>query len=64
MSDSSLSADEARIVAEIEVKWNTCRCETQPVCLCVQNALQFIKQCWKMQGRPLFLVLIREDNIK
>lgn len=33
-------------------------------CLCVQNALQFIKQCWKMQGRPLFLVLIREDNIK
>ncbi|MEQ2268252.1 hypothetical protein XENORESO_018200, partial [Xenotaenia resolanae] len=30
----------------------------------VQNALQFIKQCWKMQGRPLFLVLIREDNIK
>lgn len=34
------------------------------VCVCVQNALQFIKQCWKMQGRPLFLVLIREDNIK
>uniref|UniRef100_A0A3B4Y4P6 Phosphorylase b kinase regulatory subunit n=1 Tax=Seriola lalandi dorsalis TaxID=1841481 RepID=A0A3B4Y4P6_SERLL len=28
-----------------------------------KNALQFIKQCWKMQGRPLFLVLIREDNI-
>uniref|UniRef100_A0A3B4XPG0 Phosphorylase b kinase regulatory subunit n=1 Tax=Seriola lalandi dorsalis TaxID=1841481 RepID=A0A3B4XPG0_SERLL len=28
------------------------------------NALQFIKQCWKMQGRPLFLVLIREDNIR
>uniref|UniRef100_A0A672ZR93 Phosphorylase b kinase regulatory subunit n=1 Tax=Sphaeramia orbicularis TaxID=375764 RepID=A0A672ZR93_9TELE len=34
------------------------------LCLHVQNALQFIKQCWKMQGRPLFLVLIREDNIK
>uniref|UniRef100_A0A3Q4BK87 Phosphorylase b kinase regulatory subunit n=1 Tax=Mola mola TaxID=94237 RepID=A0A3Q4BK87_MOLML len=30
----------------------------------IKNALQFIKQCWKMQGRPLFLVLIREDNIK
>ncbi|XP_053289517.1 phosphorylase b kinase regulatory subunit beta isoform X3 [Pleuronectes platessa] len=30
----------------------------------ITNALQFIKQCWKMQGRPLFLVLIREDNIK
>ncbi|KAF3833119.1 hypothetical protein F7725_026784 [Dissostichus mawsoni] len=29
----------------------------------IKNALQFIKQCWKMQGRPLFLVLIREDNI-
>ncbi|KAM4592325.1 phosphorylase b kinase regulatory subunit beta isoform 2-T2 [Odontesthes bonariensis] len=30
----------------------------------IKNALQFIKLCWKMQGRPLFLVLIREDNIK
>ncbi|KAM3625288.1 uncharacterized protein V6R79_009664 [Siganus canaliculatus] len=30
----------------------------------IKNALQFIKQCWKMRGRPLFLVLIREDNIK
>ncbi|KAM9366585.1 phosphorylase b kinase regulatory subunit beta isoform 2-T2 [Symphorus nematophorus] len=30
----------------------------------IKNALQFIKHCWKMQGRPLFLVLIREDNIK
>ncbi len=30
----------------------------------LQNALQFIKQSWKMPGRPLFLVLIREDNIK
>ncbi|KAB5525808.1 hypothetical protein PHYPO_G00144480 [Pangasianodon hypophthalmus] len=30
----------------------------------IKNALQFIKQCWKMQGRPLFLVLIREDNIR
>ncbi|XP_053722034.1 phosphorylase b kinase regulatory subunit beta isoform X2 [Synchiropus splendidus] len=30
----------------------------------IKNALQFIKQCWKMQGRPLFLVLIHEDNIK
>lgn len=30
----------------------------------LQNALQFIKQYWKMSGRPLFLVLIREDNIK
>ncbi|XP_017314040.1 phosphorylase b kinase regulatory subunit beta isoform X4 [Ictalurus punctatus] len=30
----------------------------------IKNALQFIKQCWKMPGRPLFLVLIREDNIK
>lgn len=30
----------------------------------LQNALQFIKQYWKMPGRPLFLVLIREDNIK
>ncbi|XP_076011699.1 phosphorylase b kinase regulatory subunit beta isoform X1 [Genypterus blacodes] len=30
----------------------------------IKNALQFITQCWKMQGRPLFLVLIREDNIK
>ncbi|PWA18849.1 hypothetical protein CCH79_00004797 [Gambusia affinis] len=30
----------------------------------IKNTLQFIKQCWKMQGRPLFLVLIREDNIK
>lgn len=29
-----------------------------------QNALQFIKQYWKMHGRPLFLVLIREDNIR
>jgi len=35
------------------------------VITCVlQNALQFIKQYWKMSGRPLFLVLIREDNIK
>ncbi|XP_057202334.1 phosphorylase b kinase regulatory subunit beta isoform X2 [Triplophysa rosa] len=30
----------------------------------IKNALQFIKQCWKMSGRPLFLALIREDNIK
>ncbi|XP_029281033.1 phosphorylase b kinase regulatory subunit beta [Cottoperca gobio] len=30
----------------------------------IKNTLQFIKQCWKMKGRPLFLVLIREDNIK
>ncbi|KAK3528314.1 hypothetical protein QTP86_031133, partial [Hemibagrus guttatus] len=30
----------------------------------ITNALQFIKQCWKMPGRPLFLVLIREDNIR
>ncbi|XP_064193280.1 phosphorylase b kinase regulatory subunit beta isoform X1 [Anguilla rostrata] len=30
----------------------------------IKNALQFVKQCWKMPGRPLFLVLIREDNIK
>nr|XP_023411445.1 phosphorylase b kinase regulatory subunit beta isoform X4 [Loxodonta africana] len=29
-----------------------------------KNALQFIKQYWKMHGRPLFLVLIREDNIR
>lgn len=42
------------------MKWCLCVC----VCLCVQNTLQFIKQCWKMPGRPLFLVLIREDNIK
>ncbi|XP_029464331.1 phosphorylase b kinase regulatory subunit beta isoform X2 [Rhinatrema bivittatum] len=30
----------------------------------IKNALQFIKQYWKMRGRPLFLVLIREDNIR
>ncbi|XP_053304908.1 phosphorylase b kinase regulatory subunit beta isoform X3 [Spea bombifrons] len=30
----------------------------------IQNALQFIRQYWKMNGRPLFLVLIREDNIR
>uniref|UniRef100_A0A8C2HA85 Phosphorylase b kinase regulatory subunit n=1 Tax=Cyprinus carpio TaxID=7962 RepID=A0A8C2HA85_CYPCA len=30
----------------------------------IKNALQFIKQYWKMPGRPLFLTLIREDNIK
>ncbi|XP_042186772.1 phosphorylase b kinase regulatory subunit beta-like isoform X4 [Oncorhynchus tshawytscha] len=30
----------------------------------IENALQFIKHSWKMKGRPLFLVLIREDNIK
>ncbi|XP_077307795.1 phosphorylase b kinase regulatory subunit beta isoform X3 [Lithobates pipiens] len=30
----------------------------------IQNALQFIRQYWKMKGRPLFLVLIREDNIR
>ncbi|XP_030575205.1 phosphorylase b kinase regulatory subunit beta isoform X2 [Archocentrus centrarchus] len=30
----------------------------------IKNTLQFIKQCWKMPGRPLFLVLVREDNIK
>ncbi|MBN3304867.1 KPBB kinase, partial [Amia calva] len=30
----------------------------------IKNALQFIKQYWKMQGRPLFCVLIREDNIR
>ncbi|KAM4614391.1 phosphorylase b kinase regulatory subunit beta isoform 2-T4 [Discoglossus pictus] len=30
----------------------------------IQNALQFIRQYWKMSGRPLFLVLIREDNIR
>uniref|UniRef100_A0A8C7F850 Phosphorylase b kinase regulatory subunit n=1 Tax=Oncorhynchus kisutch TaxID=8019 RepID=A0A8C7F850_ONCKI len=30
----------------------------------IKNALQFIKHSWKMKGRPLFLVLIREDNIK
>ena len=29
-----------------------------------QNALQFIRQYWKMHGRPLVLVLIREDNIR
>lgn len=44
-------------------KWQL-TCVYLRVCVCVQNALQFIKQCWKMQGRPLFLVLIREDNIK
>uniref|UniRef100_A0AAY5EYE7 Phosphorylase b kinase regulatory subunit n=1 Tax=Electrophorus electricus TaxID=8005 RepID=A0AAY5EYE7_ELEEL len=43
----------------------TCKCcVCVCVCVCLQNALQFIKQCWKMPGRPLFLVLIREDNIK
>ncbi|XP_063044513.1 phosphorylase b kinase regulatory subunit beta isoform X1 [Engraulis encrasicolus] len=30
----------------------------------IKNILQFIKHSWKMQGRPLFIVLIREDNIK
>ncbi|XP_038041539.2 phosphorylase b kinase regulatory subunit beta isoform X1 [Anas platyrhynchos] len=30
----------------------------------IKNALQFIKQYWKMHGRPLFVVLIREDNIR
>nr|XP_025708128.1 phosphorylase b kinase regulatory subunit beta isoform X5 [Callorhinus ursinus] len=30
----------------------------------IKNALQFIKQYWKMHGRPLFLALIREDNIR
>uniref|UniRef100_A0A6I8NCB0 Phosphorylase b kinase regulatory subunit n=1 Tax=Ornithorhynchus anatinus TaxID=9258 RepID=A0A6I8NCB0_ORNAN len=30
----------------------------------IKNALQFIKQYWRMHGRPLFLVLIREDNIR
>ncbi|XP_014383895.1 PREDICTED: phosphorylase b kinase regulatory subunit beta [Myotis brandtii] len=30
----------------------------------IKNALQFIRQYWKMHGRPLFLVLIREDNIR
>ncbi|XP_058393196.1 phosphorylase b kinase regulatory subunit beta-like [Diceros bicornis minor] len=30
----------------------------------IKNALQFIKQYWKMHGRPIFLVLIREDNIR
>uniref|UniRef100_A0A803XZS5 Phosphorylase b kinase regulatory subunit n=1 Tax=Meleagris gallopavo TaxID=9103 RepID=A0A803XZS5_MELGA len=30
----------------------------------IKNALQFIKQYWKMRGRPLFVVLIREDNIR
>ncbi|XP_016135524.1 phosphorylase b kinase regulatory subunit beta-like isoform X2 [Sinocyclocheilus grahami] len=30
----------------------------------IKNALQFIKHYWKMPGRPLFLALIREDNIK
>uniref|UniRef100_A0A8D0HM59 Phosphorylase b kinase regulatory subunit n=1 Tax=Sphenodon punctatus TaxID=8508 RepID=A0A8D0HM59_SPHPU len=30
----------------------------------IKNALQFIKQYWKMPGRPLFVVLIREDNIR
>ncbi|MGH0143977.1 UNVERIFIED_CONTAM: hypothetical protein FKN15_002319, partial [Acipenser sinensis] len=30
----------------------------------IKNALQFIKQYWKMHGRPLFLVLIREDNLR
>ncbi|XP_036296549.1 phosphorylase b kinase regulatory subunit beta isoform X2 [Pipistrellus kuhlii] len=30
----------------------------------IKNALQFIRQYWKMHGRPLFLVLVREDNIR
>ncbi|NXD91357.1 KPBB kinase, partial [Chaetorhynchus papuensis] len=30
----------------------------------IKNALQFIKHNWKMHGRPLFVVLIREDNIR
>ncbi|XP_059848902.1 phosphorylase b kinase regulatory subunit beta isoform X1 [Hypanus sabinus] len=30
----------------------------------IKNLLLFIKQYWKMNRRPLFLVLIREDNIK
>ncbi|XP_062442537.1 phosphorylase b kinase regulatory subunit beta isoform X3 [Rhea pennata] len=30
----------------------------------IKNALQFIKQYWKTHGRPLFVVLIREDNIR
>ncbi|XP_072374293.1 phosphorylase b kinase regulatory subunit beta isoform X1 [Scyliorhinus torazame] len=30
----------------------------------IKNLLQFTKQYWKMNRRPLFLVLIREDNIK
>nr|XP_060151386.1 phosphorylase b kinase regulatory subunit beta-like [Globicephala melas] len=30
----------------------------------IKNALQFIKQYWKMHGHPPFLVLIWEDNIR
>ncbi|XP_067854028.1 phosphorylase b kinase regulatory subunit beta isoform X2 [Heptranchias perlo] len=30
----------------------------------IKNLLQFTKQYWKMNRRPLFLVLIREDNIQ
>uniref|UniRef100_A0A8C4Q9C7 Phosphorylase b kinase regulatory subunit n=1 Tax=Eptatretus burgeri TaxID=7764 RepID=A0A8C4Q9C7_EPTBU len=30
----------------------------------IKNALKFIKQNWKMRGRPIFIVLIREDNIR
>ncbi|XP_042196171.1 phosphorylase b kinase regulatory subunit beta isoform X3 [Callorhinchus milii] len=30
----------------------------------IKNSLQFMKQSWKMNTRPLYLVLIREDNIK
>ncbi|XP_078462665.1 phosphorylase b kinase regulatory subunit beta isoform X2 [Lampetra fluviatilis] len=30
----------------------------------ILNSLQFIKHNWKMHGRPVFLVIIREDNIR
>ena len=30
----------------------------------INNALQFIKQYWKMHECPLFLALLQEDNIR
>uniref|UniRef100_A0A8C4QQZ7 Phosphorylase b kinase regulatory subunit n=1 Tax=Eptatretus burgeri TaxID=7764 RepID=A0A8C4QQZ7_EPTBU len=30
----------------------------------IKNCLQYVAENWRLQGRPLFLILIREDNLR
>jgi phosphorylase kinase alpha/beta subunit len=30
----------------------------------VRNDLEFLSKCWKLQGRPIYIFLIREQNLR
>ena len=30
----------------------------------VRNDLEFLSKCWKLQGRPIYVFLIREHNLR